>query len=126
MSELFTKAKDSNGLVKEWFLPAIENKLRNDEDRIDNYRQLLDRYIKQYMQNKANIDKRAKLELFKELSKDLIICCEEFICTAQKKEDIKNYIANVTLYLKENFESKEKEKVALEELLATLKDKLAN
>ena len=125
LSELFTKAKDSNGLVKEWFLPAIENKLRNDEDRIDNYRQLLDRYIKQYMQNKANIDKRAKLELFKELSKDLIICCEEFICTAQKKEDIKNYIANVTLYLKENFESKEKEKVALEELLATLKDKIS-
>ena len=48
LSELFTKAKDVNGLVKDWFLPAIENKLNKDEDRIKNYRDLIEKYIKQY------------------------------------------------------------------------------
>ncbi|AGK98602.1 hypothetical protein [Clostridium pasteurianum] len=124
LSELFTKAKDSNGLVKEWFLPAVENKLKVDDDRIDNYRQLLDSYIKQYRQNKANIDKKAKLELFNELSKDILICCEEFILTAEKREEIKNYIANVIVYLREKLEDKEKEEAALEQLIESLNDKI--
>ncbi|MCT8975911.1 hypothetical protein N4T77_04810 [Clostridium sp. CX1] len=124
LSELFTKAKDSSGLVKEWFLPAIENKLRTDEDRIGNYRQLLDRYIKQYKQNKANIDKKAKLELFSELSKDIFSCCDEFIGTTLKREEIKNYIANVMEYLRESFKDKEKEDEALEVLAKELNDKI--
>lgn len=124
LSELFTKAKDSKGLVKEWFLPAVENKLRIDEDRIDNYRKLLDRYIKQYRQNKANIDKKAKLELFNELSKDILACCEEFIHAVEKKEEIKNYIANVIEYLKEKFNDKENEELELEELAESLSDKI--
>lgn len=124
LSELFTKAKDSAGLVREWFLPAIENKLRNDEDRIVNYRELLDRYIKQYRQNKSDIDKKAKLELFNELSKEILICCDEFIQTAEKKEEIKNYIANVTTYLKENLCNKEKEDLELETLINQLNDKI--
>lgn len=124
LSELFIKAKDSKGLVKEWFLPAVENKLKVDEDRIDNYRKLLDRYIKQYMQNKSNIDKKARLELFNELSKDILLCCDEFISTVQKKEEIKNYIANVISYLKEELLNKEKEELELEELAKSLNDKI--
>ncbi|WP_138202659.1 hypothetical protein [Haloimpatiens lingqiaonensis] len=124
LSELFTKAKDSKGLVKEWFLPAVENKLKIDEDRIDNYRKLLDRYIKQYRQNKANIDKKAKLELFNELSKGIHMCCDEFISTAEKKEEIKNYIGNVIEFLKEKLEDKEREELELEELAKSLNDKI--
>lgn len=126
LSELFTKAKDSSGLVKEWFLPAIENKLRTDEDRIDNYRQLLDRYIKQYKQNKANIDKKAKLELFNQLSKDIFSCCDEFIGAISKREEIKNYIANVMRYLRERLEDKEKEDGALEVLVKELNGKITD
>lgn len=124
LSELFTKAKDSKGLVKEWFLPAVENKLKTDEDRIDNYRKLLDAYIKQYRQNKANIDKKAKLELFNELSKGIHMCCDEFISTAEKKEEIKNYIGNVIEFLKEKLEDKEREELELEELAKSLNDKI--
>ncbi len=126
LSELFTKAKDSNGLVKEWFLPAVENKLKNDEDRIDNYRQLLDRYIKQYRQNKANIDKKVKLELFNDLSKNVLLSCDEFIVTSEKKEEIKNYIANVICYLQDNLQGKEKEELAVEELIKSLNDKITD
>lgn len=124
LSELFTKAKDSKGLVKEWFLPAVENKLRIDEDRIGNYRKLLDRYIKQYRQNKANIDKKAKLELFSELSKDIFACCNEFIHTVEKKEEAKNYIANVIEYLNEKLRDKKSEELELEELAKSLNDKI--
>ena len=124
LSELFTKAKDSNGLVKEWFLPAVENKLKNDEDRILNYRKLLDKYIKQYRQNKANIDKKEKLLLFNELSKEILLSCNEFISTSLKKDEIKNYIKNVICYLKENLEAKENEEAELEELKKSLYDKI--
>lgn len=124
LSELFTKAKDSKGLVKEWFLPAIENKLRVDDDRIDNYRKLLDSYIKQYRQNKSNIDKKIKIEFFNELSKDMFICCDKFIHTETKKEEIKNYIANVIEYLKYSLENKEKEYIDLEELIKNLSEKI--
>ncbi len=124
LSELFTKAKDSNGLVKEWFLPAIENKLKVEEDRIVNYRQLLDKYIKQYKQNKANIDKKSKLELFIELSKDLDSHCDDFIAVINKKEEIKNYIANVIAFLKEKSKDKENEEEDLEKLIKELNDKI--
>lgn len=124
LSELFTKAKDSSGLVREWFLPAIENKLKSDEDRIENYRELIDRYIKQYRANKANIDKKAKMELFNELSKNIISSCDEFIDTIQKREALKNKIANVIAHLRKNLEDKEKEELSLEELINTLNDKI--
>lgn len=124
LSELFTKAKDSSGLVREWFLPAIENKLKSDEDRIQNYRELIDRYIKQYRANKANIDKKAKMELFNELSKNIISSCDEFIDTIEKREALKNRIANVIAYLRENLQDKEKEELSLEDLINTLNDKI--
>lgn len=120
LSELFTKAKDSSGLVKEWFLPAVENKLKNDEDRIDNYRKLLDSYIKQYRQNKANIDKKAKLELFDNLSKEVFKICEEFILTMEKKEETKNYIANVMAYLREKLQEKQNEEEELDRLIENI------
>lgn len=124
LSELFTKAKDSSGLVREWFLPAIENKLKSDEDRIENYRELIERYIKQYRANKANIDKKAKMELFNELSKNVISSCDEFIDTIEKKEALKNKIANVIAFLRKNLRDKEKEELSLENLINALNDKI--
>ena len=124
LSELFTKAKDSSGLVKEWFLPAIENKLKNDEDRIKNYGDLLNSYIKQYRQNKSNIDKKAKLELFNELSSNLLKCCDEFISNIEKKETIKNEIANAIYNLRENLDNTEKEEGKLEDTIITLLDEI--
>ena len=41
LSELFANAKNVEGLMKEWFLPAIENKLNKDEDRIKNFREII-------------------------------------------------------------------------------------
>lgn len=117
LSELFNKAKDSTGLVRDWFLPAIENKLKKDEDRIDNYRELVNRYIKQYRANKFNIDKKTKIELFKILSEELFIVSDIYINTLNKKEELENYIANSIFYLKKELNFKEMEEIRLEGLL---------
>lgn len=124
LSELFTKAKDTSGLVREWFLPAIENKLKIDEDRIENYRELMNRYIKQYRANKSNIDKKSKMELFNELSKEIINACEEFIDSVNKREEKKNQIANTLAYLKENLSDREREALELEGFINDLENQI--
>ncbi|WP_252229730.1 hypothetical protein [Clostridium sp. ZBS15] len=124
LSELFANAKNSEGLVKEWFLPAIENKLRKDEDRIKNYRQLLDSYIKQYKENKNNIDKKEKIELFSELSKEIFSASNDFINTINNREFLENKISNVILYLKETLNSGEVEENKLDELIDDLKNQV--
>lgn len=125
LSELFIKAKDSSGLVKSWFLPAVENKLRKDEDRIKNYRNLVKRYIEQYKANKANIDKKEKVELFNKLSEDIKNSCDEFILTIEERKGLENKIANIIRILKNNYEDKENEEKELECLIKQLVEKIA-
>ncbi|SFC50640.1 hypothetical protein [Clostridium uliginosum] len=124
LSELFANAKNSEGLVKEWFLPAIENKLRKDEDRIKNYRQLLDSYIKQYKENKNNIDKKEKIELFNELSKEIFSASNDFIKTIDNREALENEISNVIVYLKESLNDVELEEKNLDEVIDNLKEQV--
>ncbi len=125
LSELFIKAKDSSGLVKSWFLPAVENKLRKDEDRIKNYRNLVKRYIEQYKANKTNIDKKEKIELFNKLSEDIKNSCDEFISTIEERKGLENKIANIIRILKNNYEDKENEEKELECLINQLVEKIA-
>lgn len=120
LSELFIKAKDSSGLVKEWFLPAIENKLNKDEDRIKNYVDLVNSYIKQYKDNKSKIDRKEKIELFNELSKDLLSVSNEFILGINKREAIENTIANIIEFLKLSYDEKVYEDQELEKKINDL------
>lgn len=120
LSELFANAKNSEGLVKEWFLPAIENKLKKDEDRIKNYRELLISYIKQYKENKHNIDKKEKIELFNELSEEVFLKLEELLGIIENSGQLENEIANVISFLKESI----KENIIEEEELDNTIEKL--
>ncbi|NFO05072.1 hypothetical protein FDB23_13310 [Clostridium botulinum] len=120
LSELFTKAKDSVGLVKDWFLPAIENKLNKDEDRIKNYVDLVNSYIKQYKDNKSKIDRKEKIELFNELSKELLDVSDEFILAIGKRKAIENTIANIIEFLKLSYKDKINEEQELEKLINDL------
>jgi len=124
LSEIFANAKNSEGLVKEWFLPAIENKLRKDEDRIKNYRQLLDSYIKQYKKNKNNIDKKEKIELFNEFSKEIFSVSNDFIKTIDNREALENEISNVIVFLKESLNDGELEEKNFDELINNLKEQV--
>lgn len=99
LSELFSNAKNVEGLVKEWFLPAVENKLTKDENRIKNYRELINRYIKQYKENKSNIDKKEKIELFNKLSEEVKETIKELLHIIDDREILENEIANIIIYL---------------------------
>ena len=124
LSELFIKAKDSSGLVKSWFLPAVENKLRKDEDRIKNYRNLVKRYIEQYKANKTNIDKKEKIELFNKLSEDIKNSCDEFISTIEERKGLENKIANIIRILRLSYKEKLNEEQQLDELVDNLNSQI--
>lgn len=107
LSELFKEAKNSEGLIKNWFLPTIEKKLNKDEDRIKNYKEIISRYIIQYKTNKSNIDRRNKIELFNEKSIEVLEIANNFKEMILIKEAHENKIANSKKYFYDEILSQE-------------------
>lgn len=66
LSELFKDAKDEAGLVEKWFLPAVESKLNNDQNRMKEFASILYKYILQYKENQSKIQRKEKIQLFEE------------------------------------------------------------
>lgn len=107
LSELFKEAKNSEGLIKNWFLPTIEKKLNKDEDRIKNYKEIITRYIIQYKTNKSNIDRRNKIEIFNEKSIEVLEIANNFKEMILIKEAHENKIANSKKYFYDEILSQE-------------------
>lgn len=107
LSELFKEAKNSEGLIKNWFLPTIEKKLSKDEDRIKNYKEIITRYIIQYKTNKSNIDRRNKIELFNERSIEILEIANNLKEMILIKESHENKIANSKKYFYDEILSNE-------------------
>ena len=124
LSELFNTAKNESGLVKEWFIPAIEDKLNRNEDRIKKYNDLMDSYIKQYKNNKSKIDSKKNMELFIELSAEIDEKAKNYQQTIEIKSDIENNIANLINKIDEEYEIQEKSINEIELKEEALKDKL--
>lgn len=124
LSELFSNAKNVEGLVKEWFIPAIEDKITRDENRIKNYRDILNSYIKQYKENKSKIDKKEKIELFNKLSKEIKETTMEAIKIIENREALENEIANTIVYLESQLQKSIREEEGLEEEFNNLKEEL--
>ena len=117
LSELFKEAKNSEGLIKNWFLPTIEKKLSKDEDRIKNYKEIITRYIIQYKTNKSNIDRRNKIELFNEKSIEILEIANNFKEMILIKESHENKIANSKKYFYDEILSQEKILNDIQELI---------
>ncbi|WP_346940462.1 hypothetical protein [uncultured Clostridium sp.] len=119
LSELFKEAKNSEGLIKTWFLPTIEKKLNKDEDRIKNYKEIITRYIIQYKTNKSNIDRKNKIELFNEKSIEVLEIANNFREMILFKESHENRIANSKKYF-------DNEILSQEELLKYIQGSIEN
>lgn len=123
LSELFKEAKNSEGLIKSWFLPTIENKLNKDEDRIKKYKEIITSYVIQYKTNKSNIDRKNKIELFNEKSEEMLnladICKNNLLI----EEANKNKIANTQKYLVNELDIKNSQIDEIEKQKEVLKDK---
>ncbi|MFT5874574.1 MAG: hypothetical protein ACI8WT_003544 [Clostridium sp.] len=108
--ELFKDAKNVSGLVEKWFIKAVEDKINKDEDKINNFSEIVKKYIYQYKYNQSKIQKKDAIEEFK-------ICAKEILTVAQKcvehkihSESLKNKIANLIKYLEDtlNLENNKK------------------
>lgn len=64
LSKLFVDCKDEKGLLEKWFLDAVENKLNKEENRMQAFREILGKYIKEYSANVKKIEQQEKLQEF--------------------------------------------------------------
>ena len=64
LSKLFADCKDEKGLVEKWFLDAIENKLNKDQNRMQEFRNILEKYISLYRDNESKIKRRDVIRKF--------------------------------------------------------------
>ena len=101
LSELFAEAKDESGLVEKWFLPAIEDKLSKEENRIDRFVELIQKYIRQYKENRANFAKKETIDLFKEETKNLLEMAATYQSKVVNQRQLENKIANLIVLLKQ-------------------------
>ena len=100
LSELFAEAKDESGLVEKWFLPAVEDKLSKEENRIDRFVELIQKYIHQYKENRSNFSKKETINLFKDETKILLELANTHLEKVKHKEQVENHIANLIALLK--------------------------
>lgn len=124
LSELFTNAKDEAGLIETWFLPAVEDKLNKDKNRIEEFREILSKYIKQYKDNKAKIDKKSTILLFKEETSAVLEIAENLKASTDEKHNLENKIANLIMKLKNLRDKLDFDRISLEEKDAILNEEI--
>ena len=122
LSELFTNAKDEAGLIETWFLPTIEDKLNKDKDRIDEFRDILSKYIKQYKDNKSKIDQKNIIVLFKEETSVVLDMAGTLKESTIEKSNLENKIANLIVKLRNLKNNLEAEKNVIAEKNALLNE----
>lgn len=66
LSKLFAECKDEKGLLEKWFLDAVENKLNKEKNRMQEFRNILEKYIAIYSENYNKIQRQEKLDLFQQ------------------------------------------------------------
>ncbi len=80
LSELFSNSKDEKELVENWFLRPIEDKLNQDKNKIEEFRNLTLKFIEQYRKNQTSIERKSIIEKY-------------FEDTKQLKQDIDKYVS---------------------------------
>ena len=66
LSKLFADCKDEKGLVEKWFLDAIESKLNKEQNRMSEFRNILEKYVCLYRDNRTKIERKGEIRRFEE------------------------------------------------------------
>lgn len=117
LSELFLNAKDEKGLVEKWFLRPIEEKLNQEENKIDKFRKLTLQFIEQYRSNQSKIQRKGLIERYFEEMKPLKLGIDRYVQTNQEAEALRQ---EMILYAK----ALQNEVKRLEEEIRTDQEKL--
>ncbi len=114
LSELFSKSKTITALVNDWFLPAIEDKLNDQGNRIRSFQQILNKFILQLKENEGKLELKKGIEEFREYSDKILITADELEAMQKNVKGIENDIANLYKYLHQQLGLLAEEKVELE------------
>jgi hypothetical protein len=68
LSKLFSDCKDEKGLVEKWFLESVESKLNHDKNRMQEFRDIIEKHICLYRDNQSKIRRRDTIQKFNEES----------------------------------------------------------
>lgn len=71
LSELFKDSKNEAGLVEKWFLPTVQDKLNQEQNRIEHFRDMMMKYIVQYKQNESKLARKDTIIAFQEEAEGL-------------------------------------------------------
>lgn len=66
LSTLFSDCKNEKKLVEKWFLDTIEEKLNQERHKMQEFQNLLQKYVAQYQDNQSKILRRDTIRLFQE------------------------------------------------------------
>lgn len=124
LSDLFQDAKTVSGLVEKWFLPTVEDKLNEREDKIKNFQDIMKKFIYQYKENESKIIRKTGIEEFKAFSSKILNSAEEFRSVKLNTESIKNDIANLHAYIESEIMNLSDEKSDLQTKFLNLNEEL--
>lgn len=120
LSELFANAKDEKGLIEHWFLDAIEKKLTQEQDRIEEFRNIAYKYICQFRENQTKIERKDKIERYFEDARTMKEKVAQYEQAEeeldQQKDKIAFFIQEVQKQLNMLLEKMEQEQVAISDL----------
>lgn len=109
LSELFADCKTTKRLFEEWFFPAIEAKLNENEDKIANFQSQMSKYVSSYKDNKDEFEARDKAKLYLDKLDKLKEKAQPYLEAESKKNDIEQQIGEYKsslVVLHDNLDSK--------------------
>ena len=101
LSELFQKSKSVEGLVEEWFLKVVEDKLNREDKKIERLNQNIQKYTKQYKANQSKLMRQANILHFQESAQDIFEVARAFEKEQQEKQALENTMAHFIRALEE-------------------------
>lgn len=113
LSELFSDSRDEKGLVEKWFLEAVESKLNKDKNRMKEFESIVIKYVNQYKDNRAKIQKRDTIRLFEEQAGEILQKAEEYQEATKSVRGFESRIASFIEVLRGLSSSMELEKKEL-------------
>lgn len=92
LSRLFDDSRDERGLVEKWFLETIENKLNREQNRMQEFRNILEKYIGSYRNTQDKIRRRDNILRFEEEAEKIRGSAGEYLSATRECQDRRNGI----------------------------------
>lgn len=99
LSDLFADCRDEKGLIEKWFLETIESKLNKEHNRIQEFQQIIEKYVGQYKDNQAKIKRRDTIRQFKEDAQQIQTKAAAYAQMDEQVQEQQNRIAQFLMKL---------------------------